>query len=107
MKKLIVLLLCLGLCGCVSAGYPITKSDVYRADIGMTRGQVYQHCGSPIGWTRQVIDGKIYESWTYNPLIGTYDFVDGGLVGYGKREAFGEMKYHSVNSTEDIRNYKQ
>ncbi|MDD5653885.1 MAG: hypothetical protein PHT31_06995 [Candidatus Omnitrophica bacterium] len=104
MKKILVLLLCLGLFGCASSGYPITKPDVYKADIGMTREQVYQHCGSPIGWTRQIIDGKTYESWTYNPLIGTYDFVDGILVGYSKREAFGEMKYYSKDKVDDIKN---
>ncbi len=107
MKRLFVLLLCIGSCGCVSPGHPITRPDAYKTDIGRTKQQVYQRCGSPIGWTRQIISGKTYESWAYNPFIGTYDFIDGVLVGYSKREAFGEMKYYSKDSLEDVKDYSR
>ena len=98
MKNIFILLLCLGLCGCV------TTFDNYlsnRLQIGMTKNQVYHVIGSPTKWIRQVNNGKIYENWHGSMQSIDCDFVDGVLAGWSWAGI-----YHSKDGIEDVRNYK-
>lgn len=79
---------------------PIYESTAYKVNIGMTKEQVLSSCGSPTSWNRQIINGKTYESINYNVFIGNFDFVDGVLVGYSKRDPFGNLKYFSKDKKE-------
>jgi hypothetical protein len=94
MKKLIVLLFCLGLCGCAS----IPGLGDRKVSIGMTKEQVFWKVGSPLNWTRQVINGKTYETWSFFNDASTYDFIDNILVGYSYRG-----RYYLKDSVEDVR----
>jgi hypothetical protein len=92
MKKcVVVLLLCLAVCGCATAEF------VQNVKIGTTKEEVISTCGSPMAWNRQTINGKVYESLNYNPFLGNFDFVDDILVGYSRRDPWGNLKYHSIN----------
>lgn len=64
----------------------------------MTKEQLLTSCDpykSPMAWNRQEINGKVYESLNYNPFLGNFDFVDGVLVGYSRRDPFGNLRYYS------------
>ncbi len=80
--------------GCATADF------IKNTNIGMTKDQVIASCGSPTSWHRQAINGKTYESLDYNPFLGNFDFVDGVLMGYSRRDAFGDMKYYSASGAE-------
>lgn len=97
MRSIILLLLCLGLCGCAS----IPGLGDRKVNIGMTKEQVMWKVGSPLNWSRQVINGKTYESWSFWNDASTYDFIDDELIGWSKRG-----RYYSKDSIEDVRNYK-
>lgn len=86
------------LSGCATPS-PNPVGLLHNVNIGMTKKQVFHACGSPSEWTRQVINGKIYETWHYAFYTETYDFVDSILVGYSSRG-----RYHSTNGIEDVRN---
>jgi hypothetical protein len=97
-KKIVLLLLCLGLYGCV------TTTENYfsnRLQIGMTKNQVYHIIGYPTKWIRQVNNGKIYENWHGHMFDINCDFVDGVLAGW----SWGGI-YHSKDGVEDVRDYK-
>jgi hypothetical protein len=68
----------------------------------MTKKQVYNLIGSPGAWTRQVINGKVYETYFYNILnVGNYDFVDGVVVGYsGDNCDYTCLDYYSADGVE-------
>jgi hypothetical protein len=100
MKILTVLFMLLIFSGCATTNF------IHNINIGMTKEQVLSSCGSPITWNRQTINGKTYESLNYNPFLGNFDFIDNILVGYSRREAFEDMKYHSKDGVVDVRNYK-
>jgi hypothetical protein len=99
MKKLFLILICLTISGCATAKF------IQNVQIGMTKVQIISSCGSPTSWNRQIINGKTYESLNYSYFGGDYDFVDNILVGYSRRDPFGDMKYHSANGIDDVRNY--
>ena len=83
MKRFLVLLLCLGLCGCATIIEQTNAGFNKRIKIGMTEKQVYDiEGGNPSTWSRKVIDGKTYETWAYSgtPVFLTFDFVDGILT---------------------------
>lgn len=80
MKKTIYLLvLCLFLNGCVTTAVNMLSSNI---KVGMTKKQVYDIAGHPVNWTKQVIGGHTYETWTGYFYPATFDFVDGILMGY-------------------------
>ena len=98
-KKLLLLLLCLELCGCAT-----TATDNYlsrRLQIGMTKNQVYHVIGYPTKWTRQVNNGNVYENWHGSVFALDCDFIDGVLVGWSWAGI-----YHSKDGIEDVRDYK-
>jgi hypothetical protein len=95
MKNLtIIAILLTCLVGCATTDF------IKNVHIGMTKKQVITACGSPTTWNRQTINGKTYESLNYNPFLGNFDFVDGILVGYSRRDAFGNLKYYSSTEIE-------
>ncbi len=77
-----------------------TTDFIKNIHIGMTKEQIIVACGSPTTWNRQTINGKTYESINYNVFLGNFDFVDGVLVGYSRRDAFGNLKYYSATEVE-------
>jgi len=100
MNKILVLTLlalCLGLCGCAT----IPGLTNRQVEIGMTKEEVMWKVGSPLNWTRQIIDGKTYETWSFWNDARTYDFIDGKLVGWSERG-----RYYSKDGVEDVRAYR-
>ena len=98
MKKLIYLFILVILVnGCAT----IPGISNRQFNIGMTKDQVMWKVGSPLNWTRQVINGKTYEVWSYWNDARTYDFIDGELVGWSERG-----RYYSKDGVDDVRNYK-
>jgi hypothetical protein len=98
MRILNVLIIILILSGCATPGLIYTHDKV---KIGMTKEQVMYICGSPGLWSKQNINNKIYETWSYDNFAETYNFVDNILIGFSRNGA-----YHSENRIEDVRNYK-
>jgi hypothetical protein len=102
MKKLLVIVvMCLGLCGCQSLPVPMLI-DQGNPQIGMTKQDIMKKCGAPNSYSRQVINGKTYETWYYYIFSGTYDFVDNVLVGY-----FKSSRYYIKDNVDDLRTYNQ
>jgi len=99
MKKLLVLFICFALSGCVTLTNDKNLSKVIK--IGMTKEQIFNIESSPTIWSRQEINGHIYETWTYIDLYKTYDFADNVLVGYSS----GHGRYHTKSGIEDTRNF--
>jgi len=91
------------LSGCIATGKP---------EIGMTKAEIFQLYKRriPIQWARQVINGKVYETLTYSVYnIGSYDFVDGVLVGYSKCNNplyLNDLNYYSAEGVENIKDGK-
>jgi hypothetical protein len=96
MKNLILCLLLLY--GCATPGLVGDR----KVNIGMTKEQVLWAVGSPLNWTRQTIDGKVYETWSFWNDGYTYDFVDNILVGYSVRG-----RYYSKDKTIDVRDWSR
>jgi len=131
MKKLLAVLLCLGLAGCATT--PGIMSDEFRKELaakkdwpqdtkqsfidgkiklGMTKEEVFFLVGSPLNWSKYTTKDGVFETWSWwqppvsqamnSVLITSFDFKDGVLVGYS-----GEGRYYDKNGTEDLRDYSK
>lgn len=69
----------------------------------MTKEQIFNINSSPTTWSRQIINGHVYETWFYREMENTFDFADNALMGYSLGLA---GTYYSASGTEDVRNYK-
>jgi hypothetical protein len=97
MRKFLIISLLFVLCGCATMGM---RTISKRTKIGMTEKQVYSIEGCPSQRSRQVINGKTYETWKYGDFL-TLDFVDGTLTGEGMNGI-----YISQNGWEELKNLK-
>jgi uncharacterized protein YceK len=102
MKTLILIFISLILYGCASIHTTYDQNLAKTIHLGMTKEQVYSINSSPSNWSRQAINGHVYESWRYNSMENVFDFVDNILVGYSTGHS---GIYHSQSATEDVRNY--
>lgn len=105
MKKIIVLLaLVVSISGCATVRKEYSKNIAQMIHVGMTKEQVYRVNGPSTTWSRQTINGHIYETWIYIGIRNTFDFVDNSLTGYSL--GLGGGAYYSKDNVEDVRNYK-
>jgi len=134
MKKLIVLLLCFGLCGCTAAtAISSNRKSLIKSDwpkdtlqefregiikIGMNKEQVFHLLGSPGYWTRYELQEGVVESWFWAApeqsklaWVTSCDFKNDVLIGYsgGQISNLFTTKgcYHTKDKDFDVRNYKQ
>jgi len=111
MKILLLLFICVTFCGCVTARKEYSKSLAQVIHIGMTKEQVIKNTtflnsfthSSPTAWSKQNINGHIYETWVYIENRISFDFVDNSLTGYSL--GLGGIAYYSKDGIEDTRNY--
>lgn len=103
MKKLLVVLLCLGLCGCTTTPGLIEGAQHWpdQSVIGKTKEQILWLYGSPLNWSRHIYGDIIQETWSYEVTSFTFDFVNGKVVGCSFRG-----RYYSKDGIDDVRNYK-
>ena len=103
MKTLFAIFICITLCGCATIRREYSKNIAQTIHIGMTKEQVYRVNGPSTTWSRQSINGHVYETWIYIGLRNTFDFVDNSLIGYSL--GLGGGAYYSKDNIEDVRNY--
>lgn len=102
MRIFLILFICLLLSGCASIPSPIILNHP-KIYIGMSKEKLYYNgYGAPNLWSKQMINGKTYETWYYYNFSESFDFVDNKLTGYSSRSI-----YHSANGDEDVRNYQK
>jgi|GEM_PF-6483773 len=133
MKKLIVLLLCFGLCGCTAAtAISSNRKNLIKSDwpkdtlqefregiikIGMNKEQVFFLLGAPQYWTKHELQEGIFESWfwaapeqTKVMWVTTCDFKNGILTGYSggvSSRLSTKGCYYSKDKIEDVRDFKK
>ncbi len=104
MKKLIYLFVMVMLvsgCGRTLTAWRVTE---LKTHIGMTKNEFltsHKRAGFPSFVSKQVINGKTYETFCYLDVLSV-DFVDNILVGY-----YSMMKYYSKDGVEDFENYQK
>jgi len=107
MKKIYILvLLCLGLCGCAFAPLTWNLPAYSKIKIGMPKNEfliLYREKAVeyPDSWSKKVINGNTYETFYYQQNASTFDFVNNVLVGYCI-----QRRYYSKDGVEDLRNNK-
>ena len=94
MKIILVLFICFTLCGCATTS---TFNQSHNIHTGMAKEEVMQiykpTFGQPSNYTRQNINGPIYETLYYafqHILVGNFDFVDNILVGYYSNDHYSQ-----------------
>jgi hypothetical protein len=101
-KRILILLLCLGLCGCATPGLiDGAQQGLSQSLIGKTKEQILWLYGSPLNWSKHIFNGKVQESWSYFNNGATFDFEDGKVVGCSQRG-----RYFTKDGIDDVRNYK-
>ena len=87
MKKLLMLVLCLGLAGCATVPSFGQKSTMLR--VGMTKSEVIQILGNPKTTSVQKLEDEIQEKWMYwsKSMVGYITFDDPNMAGSGNRLA--------------------
>ena len=87
MKKLLAVLLCLGLCGCATVPSFGEKSTLLK--VGMTKSEVTQILGAPKTTSVKKLDDGVEERWMYwsKSRVGYVVFDDPNMAGSGNRLA--------------------
>jgi len=85
MKKILLLLVCLGLIGCATTASLGEKSTLLK--VGMSKGEIAQILGAPKTTSVIKLDDGIQEKWSYwtKAMIGYTVFDDPNLAGSGNR----------------------
>ncbi len=104
MKKLLAVLLCLGLCGCATA------SRMNNVSLGMTKAEVINTIGSPISSSAQggyeYLNYRLSETgtdWWYANEAPYYIRLKGGKVeSYGRTGDFDSTKTPETKTTVDL-----